>query len=398
MLHYFNPGNETAVLNDSPYYTLPARPARMQHDLAFLPAWYAAPDDFILTGSALDKSFPDQIKDLPELPRAITRKDIEHTPGLVCGNQVSLWGISPQSIHLFEQYNDRYHLNLEIPPWNGHFRELCSRRTAHACLQYLLSEIPEISLREPPEFYESIGSIEKILEQNGFRMLIKAPYSSSGRGLLWVQHPMDRSSRLILQGMLNKQQEVSLEKALDKQTDLAMLFDSNPDGSVRFKGYSVFQTDTKGNYKGNLVASQKQLENLLYSSVDGALFKKVEQALIRFFTKYIATIYQGCICVDMLIYRDGNGRLCLHPCIEINFRHSMGWLALHLHQNYIAKDVSGDFRIEFYKNPEDLYKNHLEMQSEYPLIIDDKRVVSGYLPLCPVTGENQFTAFAVINR
>jgi hypothetical protein len=226
-------------------------------------------------------------------------------------------------------------------------------------------------------------------------MLIKAPYSSSGRGLLWVRHPLDRASSQILQGMLNKQQEVSLEKALDKQTDFAMLFYSNPDGTIDFKAYSLFHTDHKGNYKGNFVGSQEKMKSELIRSVDETLLEKIKLQLISIFKTHFSAIYQGCICVDMMLYRE-NGNIRLHPCVEINFRHTMGWLAMKLHQYYFAEHSSGSFRIEFQKDPVQLYEKHLQMMDSYPLATENGRMVSGYLPLCPVTKDTNFFAFVVI--
>ena len=38
------------------------------------------------------------------------------------------------------------------------------------------------------------------------------------------------------------------------------------------------------------------------------------------------TFYEGPVGVDMLVTADGR----IHPCVEINFRMTMGWLALHI--------------------------------------------------------------------
>ncbi len=394
-IHYFNPGNETAALNNSPYYTLPANPARMQQDLAFLPAWYGKNKDFIFLENTLDKEFESTIKDINSLPKSIVRDNVEKYRDLLNGVDVSLWGMAPQSVHFFEQWDKKYDLNLKIPSWNNEYQKLISRRTAHTCLSELLSAIPELSSNLLPEFLADQQSIEDQLKAKKYPMLIKAPYSSSGRGLLWIQDPLDRSSRQILQGMLNKQHEVSLEKALNKQVDFAMLFFLNPDVSldkaVDFRGYSLFQTDNKGNYKGNFVGSQEKIESELFGLVDKDLFEKVKYQLIRFFTDHVASIYQGCICVDMMLYKDQDN-IYLHPCVEINFRHTMGWLAMELYRNHFQENISGSFQIEFNKNSLENYENHLKMKKLHPLIIREGKLVSGYLPLCPINENTCFSA------
>jgi len=395
MLHYFNPGSEEAVLNASPYYTLPANPAKMQQDLAYLPAWYANENDFVLCENPLDNDFLNTSKRLRKIPENIVKEEISQRQNLLKGEEVSLWGLSPQSIHLFEQLNKKHDLDLNIPLWNDEYRSLISRNTASKCLSDLLDKNPELSQELLPEFFSEINPIENKLSEKNYPMLIKAPYSSSGRGLLWVQHPMDRSSRQILQGLLKKQPCVSLEKALDKQLDFAMLFHSNSDGNVDFRGYSLFQTDNKGNYKGNFVGSQEEIKAVLFESIDEALFEKVKKQLIDYFSrKEISGIYKGCICVDMMLYKEDD-KICLHPCVEINFRHTMGWLAMELYKNYFQENTSGFFQIEFRKNAAELYEKHLQMMCSDPLIAENGKYVSGYLPLCPVTANTNFSAFVI---
>ncbi len=392
MLHYFNPGSEEAVLNASPYYTLPANPAKMQQDLAYLPAWYATGSDFVVVENHLNDEFRAEVQQLFDLPDDIVKDDFTHEQNLLKEQSVALWGLSPQSIHYFEQLNKKYDFDLKIPVWNDEYRFLISRNSASKCLSHLLNKIPELSQDLQSEFFEDINSIEDKLQEKNYPMLIKSPYSSSGRGLLWVQHPLDRSSRQILKGMLNKQGKVSLEKALDKQTDFAMLFYSNPDGTVDFRGYSLFQTDNKGNYKGNFVGSQEKIRSVLFESIEEILFDNVKNQLMDYFSREISGTYKGCICVDMLIYKE-NGEKRLYPCVEINFRHTMGWLAMELYKNHFQENSSGFFQIEFNKSANKLYEKHLEMKNSFPLDVKNSKYVSGYLPLCPIGIDTKFSAF-----
>ena len=56
-LHYFNPGHETAVLNASRHYQQPTHVAKMQNDMAFLPAWYASAGDYVFMENQLPDDF-----------------------------------------------------------------------------------------------------------------------------------------------------------------------------------------------------------------------------------------------------------------------------------------------------------------------------------------------------
>ena len=103
MLHYFNPGHEAAVLNASPYYTPAANQVKMQRDLAFLPAWYAgSPNDFVWIEDDLTTDFITSIEPLTHLARAVGINNVLDKKHLLSGNEVSPWGISPQSIKFFE--------------------------------------------------------------------------------------------------------------------------------------------------------------------------------------------------------------------------------------------------------------------------------------------------------
>ncbi|MDR1720188.1 MAG: hypothetical protein LBR67_08765 [Dysgonamonadaceae bacterium] len=394
MLHYFNPGHETAVLNDSPYYTLPVNPMKMQMDLGFLPAWYSAPDDCVLVKEPLDESFKSLVYGhFPSLPASVSEKEFLEGNRMTYNMEVSLWGNSPQSIHFFKKINERYDLHLKIPTYSGEYRRLCSRRTAQQCLQAIISEVPNISPDIIPSFFEDIKEIEMELQQNApADFVIKSPYSSSGRGLLWIRAGiLDRASRQILQGMLKRQYEVSLEKALHKETDFAMLFHADENGTITFQAYSLFQTNTKGNYRGNVLCSQSRIRSVLTELIDESLLENAKRSIIRFLSGRIASVYKGCICVDMMLYREKN-QIRLHPCVEINFRYSMGWLANTLYRDYLNEDASGHFQIEFTKHPGMISKMHQEMQSNFPLIIEHNRIISGYLSLCPVTPFSSYLA------
>lgn len=41
-IFYFNPEQDMALANNTPYYKMPAEIGRMADDLAVLPAWFAA--------------------------------------------------------------------------------------------------------------------------------------------------------------------------------------------------------------------------------------------------------------------------------------------------------------------------------------------------------------------
>jgi hypothetical protein len=393
MIHYFNPGHETAVLNASKYYQPGANQLKMQQDLAFLPAWYASPDDFVFTEKPLTDEFIASTLSLNPIAQSITSADFIQRKEVLQKEQIDLWGISPQSIYFFEKQNRQQQLQLEIPVWKAEYRSLGSRLTAKECLSFLIETVPRIEKEILPAFFSEIDEIENHLLQQTEKQLAKAPYSSSGRGLIWLPpEKLARSERQILSGILKKQSVVSVEKALDKQLDFSMHFVIRSGGKVDFIGYSVFQTNNKGAYEKSRLAHPKALENQISSFIDKDLLSTVKDQLLTFIQHHYAPHYQGCIGVDMLVYQSGN-QFRLNPCVEINMRKSMGYLAIQLVQNHLSPTFDGAFFVDYNQTPGAIYRQHQERQRENPLVLDGKKIQSGYLSLCPVSEESQYCAY-----
>lgn len=394
MIHYFNPGHETAVSNSSPYYMAPANVAVMQKELAFLPAWYADRGDVVLTVDEIDRNFLLHLSEnLLFGVKGITLNDLNCYPD----HYVRLWGVSPQAIHYFEELNLIYNLQLQLPVWNEELIYLTGRQSGNESLGILCDSIKIFSDFAIPRLFYSVEDIELAVEKSSFQLLAKAPYSSSGRGLLWL--PMDgltRTERQILHGMIKKQGAVSVEKVLDKQIDFAMEFDSDREGNIHFMGYSFFYTNNKGAYLGNYIGSQTHIEEIITAKISLSLLNEVKDHLIEILSKKYAPYYTGCIGVDMLIYKEENVYK-LHPCVEINLRSNMGLLALHISENYIDSKSQGQFRLDFSAKEGEIFHRHNEMMKTHPALFYGGRIVSGYLPLCPVHATSHYWAYILVS-
>ncbi|MDR1584777.1 MAG: hypothetical protein LBS07_01195 [Prevotellaceae bacterium] len=397
--HYFNPGHEAAVLNASPYYMPPAHVAQMQRDLAFLPAWYASDGDYVLVEQALPNDFRNYLNEIFGLNvRAVTGKDLPEITNQINGCKVHLWGVSPQSIRLFETLDEKFNLNLSIPRWKDSYAGYCHRRRAAEWLSILCRQLPGISSQLVPRFYTSVESIEDALQkESGTAFLAKAPYSSSGRGLLWLpKGGLTRTERQILHGIIKKQKSVALEYVLRKTTDFAMEFTCENGFNSEFTGYSLFKTNSKGAYDGNIIASQSDIKQIINKQIGNELIEKVKNSLMELINIHLIPFYTGYAGVDMMIYEQ-NGNVALHPCVEINLRSNMGIIALNL-QKHIASGSQGYFKIEFASQQGKLYRKHKEYEQRYPLLLSGGKIVSGYFPLCPVSDGSHYTAYATAGR
>jgi len=394
MIHYFNPGHETAVLNASKYYHPPSHVTKMQTDLAFLPAWYASEGDYVFMETSLPNDF--NCKPLNTQIRPVTPADFSGNREMFLHSFVDLWGISPQSIHFFEKLNEHLNLSLAVPQWKEEFRFLVSRFASQKVLAGLLDCIPEIEREILPRFFSGIEEIEKEISQSQERLLIKSPYSSSGRGLIWLPPgKLAQSERQILRGMLKRQKQVSIEKALDKYMDFSMHFEITNQGEIQFIGYSIFQTNGKGGYEKSLLAGQAYLEKQFTNLIDADLLLKTRINLMEMIQAMYAPYYTGAIGIDMLIYKTGDSYR-LHPCVEVNMRKSMGYLAIRLTEKYLHPDSHGEFFIEYNRNPQITVQKHKQLQNQYPLITENEHIRSGYLSLCPIRDTTNYQAYILI--
>lgn len=393
-IHYFNPGHETAVNNASPYYTPPANIAAMQEELSFLPAWYADREDKVLVDSKEEIYYSSLTEKFSALAQPISQNELK----LYRDVDVSLWGVSPQAIRYFEELNKDLDINLDIPEWSEEYKYLNSRLAARDCLSELINSIPLLSQAVIPQFYTNLDDINRALDSSSHQLLAKAPYSSSGRGLLWLPTTgLTRTENQILHGILKKQGNVSIERVLDKQMDFAMEFIADGKGNIAFAGYSLFYTNAKGGYEANYIGSQKSIMEQLSEKISVDLLDSVKNKLIDILSKKVTTLYNGCIGVDMLIYLEDN-EYKLQPCVEINMRYNMGFLTCRLHENYIATESCGKFYIDFNPKVEEMYNNHLLMEEKHPIRIENGRIISGYLSLCPINKSNRYRAYVLVEE
>lgn len=393
-IKYFNPGHETAVNNASPYYTPPANIAAMQEELSFLPAWYADREDKVLVDSKNEVYYSYLTEKFSTLAQPVSQNELT----LYRDANVSLWGVSPQAIRYFEELNKELEINLDIPEWSEEYKYLNSRLAARDCLSELINSIPLLSQAIIPQFYTNLDDINRAVNTSAYQLLAKAPYSSSGRGLLWLPATgLTRTENQILHGILKKQGSVSIERVLDKQMDFAMEFMADGKGNIAFAGYSLFYTNAKGGYEANYIGSQESIIEQLSEKISLDLLDSVKGKLINILSEKLTTLYNGCIGVDMLIYLEDN-EYKLHPCVEINMRYNMGFLTCRLYENYIATQSCGKFYIDFNPKAEEMYNNHLLMEEKHPIRIENGKITSGYLSLCPINRSNRYRAYVLVEK
>ena len=87
-----------------------------------------------------------------------------------------------------------------------------------------------------------------------------------------------------------------------------------------------------------------------------------------------------------MVVEDETGRW-IHPCVEVNLRMNMGVCARIITDRYLSPSSVGEFVIWANRSSDELAKICSDYSRDYPLVIQDGRIRSGFLPLTFV-GEN----------
>jgi len=386
--YYFNPTCEMEVANGLANYMPPAQMLRFVEDLETLPLVYATPDDCILVTKLPSVDF---INRLESAGFALPSFRLVHKLDNLAGQFVpSPWGWSPAAAKK---------LGLLGAEWKDELRPFFSRQFAKE-LSLLLAEknIPRtINSDYIARYVDSLSDVENLLMDWG-KVVIKAPYSSSGRGLQMLRRNhlnvniINKTRSLIAQ-----QGGVMLEPLMDVLCDFAFEFKLEK-GMVNFVGYSHFVTTENGQYQGHqipfspdkLPAEAKHLWDI---GVINAALDELQAILQK---SDLAHLYEGYFGVDAFVYKDEDGNVLLQPCLELNLRNNMGIVALHL-EKHIAAGSSCNFQIV---SPAHVSVSLFDkdMSTRYPLLMADNKIVSGYLPLTSPSQEAINLAYILVEK
>lgn len=381
-LHLFNPDTDMALADGRANYLPPSSAHQMALDLAILPMWYATSGDGILAASAYNDVFFQQMK-------VLFNKDIFLvTEPEVCeyDNITPIpWGWNA-SVRRYLYQKGVPLIALPSDDKLKRWRMMASRERIAECLAELL-HMPSCC-GESVNLY-NLKDCQNYVDNHGHAVL-KAPWSGSGRGLLWCERGYTQTVAGWCSNVLCRQGCVVAAPVYDKVEDFAMEFQSDGHGNIRFVGYSLFQTNTRGAYRGNILLSDSDFEKWMAQYISVKTLLQIRVAVQNVLAKLCAS-YIGFLGVDMMVCRAE--KFLVHPCVEINLRMNMGIIACQLYKNLLAPATTGRFYIEYYSSSESLYESHVQDEMAAPLVVKNSRVVSGYLSLVPVTPVSHYRAY-----
>ena len=381
-LHLFNPDTDMALADGRANYLPPSSAHQMALDLAILPMWYATSGDGILAASAYNDVFFQQMK-------VLFNKDIFLvTEPEVCeyDNITPIpWGWNA-SVRRYLYQKGVPLIALPSDDKLKRWRMMASRERIAECLAELL-HMPSCC-GESVNLY-NLKDCQNYVDNHGHAVL-KAPWSGSGRGLLWCERGYTQTVAGWCSNVLCRQGCVVAAPVYDKVEDFAMEFQSDGHGNIRFVGYSLFQTNTRGAYRGNILLSDSDFEKWMAQYISVKTLLQIRVAVQNVLAKLCAS-YIGFLGVDMMVCRAE--KFLVHTCVEINLRRNMGIIACQIYTNFLALVTTGRFYIEYYSSSESLYESHVQDEMAAPLVVKNSRVVSGYLSLVPVTPVSHYRAY-----
>lgn len=360
-VHLFNPENDLALAADIENYTPPRAALRLAQAGALLPLWYGDTGDMVLCYGVTERWYDGVCEAfgirVGIYPHSLHGLDAKASP----------WG---WSLAARKAYGDDGFPRSMLPAddWLAAVRQLSHRRTA----QLLAADLDEAGIKGIStagiEILDASGLASML--DGGRPLVLKMPWSSSGRGVIDTRLTGAASALRFGLDSIRRQGSVMVEPAYDRVLDFAKLYECI-DGKCHARGTSVFATDARGGYAGNLLADEAERRKRVGERVDLVLLDAVTETLRQSIERRIAPHYTGVLGVDMLADRGG----VLVPCVELNLRRTMGHVANSIAERYMAEGCTGVFKVR--------PKAAIREQTPRCPVIERGRLVEGVLQLVP---------------
>ena len=352
-LHIFNPEHDLALAANLRQFTAPHAGRQLRSDLAFIPALWADEGDMVLVDDIDDAR--DKVRhlggNLADKVEFITKVQLQHFLKTGFLDAVHPWGWDVALKGELERVGCP-EIMLPTDDILNKVRAISSRQWAAEHLQ------------EGVEYAQDAARVKELIMQWG-KAVVKAPWSSSGRGVRYVSSDEFRqgveytSFERWVKNIIFHQGGVTVEPYYNKVKDFGMEFEMR-DGKMHYCGLSLFDT-VKNAYTGNLLATEEEKIEMMKPYVNEKALAVARDGLITTIEPVIRNIYSGPLGVDMMI-ASGDKGYQLVPCIELNLRRTMGHVALALNKYLLDTQQEprasrpGLMRVEFDGN-----KYHLQL-------------------------------------
>lgn len=375
----YNLDHDFSLGDNSENYT-PTLPIRkMRNIYACFPALYADNGDYILYLDSESCNLPDKENNFDKgynvFNNIIVHKNLSIITLKELSNinysnvRIQPWGWNKALISTLKRYGVP-ESSLPLHDKIASFREASSRLTSSRLFREIISDIEskeKDSVRLNSSFFnhnslpglknifsefdeiiatDRIDHVISFYETYG-NIYVKAPWSSSGRGLIFTDELNAIQVKQWASGIIRKQGYVVMEKAYNRVADFSTEWQLGSTGA-EFIGYGMFNVSSRGKYHSSIVDTSDNLKNRIkhlickYSGISETTSDYVLDMLViyqqKLIEKYFAefqldglTLPLG---IDMFLTEKG----CIHPCVEVNLRNTMGHVALSIQEQILKCD------------------------------------------------------------
>lgn len=358
-LHVFNPEHDLSLACNLTNFTPPAAARQLYADLCFIPALWAGDGDCVLVS------------------------DISYSRKAYCEFRGQFHDtiqgcVFPENNVDFvteSELSDLPITDIDVWGWNVNIRD---RLLRCGVSEALLPEQEQIDIIRDLSHRKHVAGLLKHLRVGGTtgesfvchtyndverllviynNIVVKAPWSNSGRGIRFIMSEMTVHQSGWIKNMLKAQGSLIVEPYYNRVVDFGMEFRCDGEGHVIYDGLSLFQTDNWA-YVGGIVASEEYKRNVLAGYVAPSLLDEVKEKISYYLGHLYAGRYRGAFGVDMMIVAGyGGSGFLLHPCVEINLRRTMGHVAIAIFA--LCGDRRGIMKIQRVQNKYQLKINSL---------------------------------------
>lgn len=285
-LYVFNPENDMALANGSAGYVPPAPIRKFREDNWTLPKIWAGENDVVWDGK-----------------ESLCDYDI---------TEVYPWGWSRAIVHELLKAGVRREA-MPSDEWICNIKNLSSREFTSRIQQELKLNVAVCQTWE---------QVELFVRKHG-RSVMKTLWSSSGKGLMMADA---NNAKAWMENAVARDGAVVCELWMDKELDFALEFYIYKDGTPVYEGLSIFNTAATGRFLGQDCRSESKRKQLLLTKVEEEeLNTLIEWWRSRLMSSDIKAFgYYGPMGIDMLVDSAG----IINPCVEINWRMTMGHVSI----------------------------------------------------------------------
>jgi len=369
-VYFFNPTCEVELARGKVGFSPPRIVRQLQGDLCGLMGFLASKEDMVLVEQKPSAEFLKQLTDCGfELPQWLaipfeSEMNASSYDQKFFGH-IYPWGRSPQSdFHLTQFYQKSRDASLLSPAADAAFslqKKVSSKAYAAEiyCKYMQTEEFSSVrSAISPVEFFpqicasleETLFVIEKQISYSGI-VVIKSPYSSSGRGMLRVTSSVlsTKDKNSVLQ-ILSSQGVVIIEPWVERVADFSYQMKVLPDGQIVCVGDTRFLADNRGQYIASFIEKKTaflkpDLISFLYDKKRGDFFKNLREMALCVARELTQEGFVGPFGIDAFVYKNPQSLdeqdFKIKFLSEINPRFTMGRVALELRKRV----VPGSFAI-----------------------------------------------------